>query len=452
MDINKVYHELFRPQLHFTAKKNWLNDPNGLVYYKGRYHLFFQYNPHGIEWGPNSWGHAVSTDLVHWKQLTDAIEPDDYGHIWSGSAVVDWNNTAGFKTGMEDPIVAIYTTGSPLRNTPVVQAIAYSTDCGDTWIKYKDNPVIGHICGENRDPKVIWHPPTQRWIMALYMDQNDYALFGSPDLKHWTHLSDVSLPGTSECPDFFPLAVDGNPNHIKWVFWGAKGTYQVGLFNGITFLPEQATFQAEFGRNGYAAQTWSDIPAFDGRTIQISWMRDDGMVGSYPYMPFNQQMSFPVQLELRSFPEGIRLCRKPVKEIELLHNTKMSWKNLVIDDGKNYIPDIKEGLFDIRAEIDMRGAEKFGLTIHGIDLEYTTNLSSFTYLGHKIPISVPSGHLELQILVDRSSLELFAQNGKYSASFCFLPHAKDFPIIFYAVGGAINLVNLEVHTLNSIWD
>jgi fructan beta-fructosidase len=451
LENNDVYHEFFRPQFHFSAKKNWLNDPNGLVYYAGVYHLFFQYNAHGIEWGPNSWGHAVSTDLVHWKQLADALEPDDYGHIWSGSAVVDWNNTAGFKTGEADPLVAIYTTGSS-NKTPVVQAIAYSNDRGGTWTKYAGNPVIGNILAENRDPKVVWHERTRRWVMALYIDQNDYALFESPDLKNWSRLCDLTLPGAIECPDFFPLAVDGNPTNIQWVFWGGNGTYQVGLFDGKTFTPEQDPRKAELGQNGYAAQTWSDIPENDGRRIQISWMRDDGVIGSYPYMPFNQQMSFPVQLELRSFPEGIRLCRKPVREIELLHQTAHSWEELVIGDGKNFIPEIEGGLFDIRATLEIISADKFGLTLHGINLEYNTRAGQFTYLGHEIPIDERPRHLELQILVDRSSLELFVQNGKYSASFCFLPHAKDFPLQVYALGGDIILKSLTVYTLNPIWD
>jgi sucrose-6-phosphate hydrolase SacC (GH32 family) len=386
---------------------------------------------------------------VHWKQLADAIEPDDYGHIWSGSAVVDWNNTAGFKTGEEDPLVAIYSTGSASKKTPVVQAIAYSNDCGYTWTKYKENPVLGHIRAENRDPKVIWHKPTQKWVMALYMDQNDYALFGSPDLKNWDRLCDLHIPGPRECPDFIPLPVDGNPNNVKWVFWGGNGTYQVGLFDGTMFIPEQNPQRAELGVNGYAAQTWSDIPANDGRTIQISWMRSEG---NYPYMPFNQQMSFPVQLELRNFPEGIRLCRKPVKEIELLHKATRSWENHVLEDGKNFIPETDGGLFDIRAVIETGSAKKFGLTIHGIDLLYAVKPGIFSYLANEIPIGVQSERLELQLLVDRSSLEIFVQDGKYSASFCFLPHAKDFPLQFYTIGGSMKLASLTVHTLHTAWD
>jgi fructan beta-fructosidase len=218
------------------------------------------------------------------------------------------------------------------------------------------------------------------------------------------------------------------------------------------FIPEQDPQRAELGANGYAAQTWSDIPVSDGRTLQISWMKAEDMIGNYPYMPFNQQMSFPVQLELRSFLEGIRLCRKPVSEIELLHEVTRSWENLVIEDGKNFIPEINSSLFDIRAVVEIGSAEKFGLTIHGINLQYTANTRVFTYLGHEIPLGEKPGHLELQLLIDRTSLEIFVQDGKYSASFCFLPHAKDFPLQFYAIGGSMKLSSLTVHTLRSAWD
>ena len=188
-----LYHELLRPQFHFTAEKNWLNDPNGLVYYKGEYHLFLQYNAKGMKWGPNTWAHAVSTDLVHWKQIAHALEPDEqFGWIWSGSAVVDARNTSGLRSGSEDPLIAIYTTGNT-HVTPhkkCVQCIAFSNDRGRTWTKYSGNPVIGHVAAENRDPKVIWHEPSRRWVMALFLDKNDYALFGSADLKGWQHLSE----------------------------------------------------------------------------------------------------------------------------------------------------------------------------------------------------------------------------------------------------------------------
>jgi sucrose-6-phosphate hydrolase SacC (GH32 family) len=202
----KLYDEQFRPQFHFSPQKNWMNDPNGLVFYQGEYHLFFQHNPTGLGWGNMTWGHAVGPDLVHWKQLDHAILPDRLGTIFSGSAVIDCENTAGFQTGQEKPIVCIYTSAGK----PFTQSIACSNDRGRTWTKYAQNPVLKHVAGDNRDPKVFWHEPTRKWIMALFLDGNTYALFGSPNLKDWTKLGEVPVPGGGECPDFFPLAVDGD--------------------------------------------------------------------------------------------------------------------------------------------------------------------------------------------------------------------------------------------------
>ncbi len=262
---SKLYQEVYRPQFHFTAKKNWLNDPNGLVYYKGEYHLFFQHNPSGIDWGNIVWGHAVSLDMVHWKQLANAIEPDELGMIFSGSGVVDWNNTAGFQSGKERAMVNIYTSAGK----PFTQSIAYSNDRGRTWTKYEKNPVLEHIAGKNRDPKVVWHASSKRWVMALYLDANNYALFSSPNLKQWTRLCDIQLSGCSECPDIFELPVDGNAEKTKWVFWGGDGHYIIGIFDGpYNFRRESEVLQSDWGANFYAAQTWNDIPKSDGHSAE----------------------------------------------------------------------------------------------------------------------------------------------------------------------------------------
>lgn len=467
-----LYKELHRPQFHFTSQRYWINDPNGLVYYRGEYHLFFQYSPGFMNHAPNSWGHAVSRDLVHWQQIEDGLEPDGYGWIWSGSAVVDTNNTTGFKQGDDDPIVAIYTTGGfGEPGNPCVQSIAYSTDSGRTFTKYAHNPVLGHIRAANRDPKVIWHAPTGRWVMALYLDGNDYALFGSHDLIEWDHLCDLTVEGTGECPDFIELPIDGDPANTRWVFWGAAGVYRIGTFDGQTFTPETPALRAEYGANGYAAQTWSNVPAEDGRQIQISWMAG----GKYPSMPFNQQLSFPVELALRTTPDGVRLFRSPVREIERLHARKQEWRDYILRSGidrramfvrfgpnwrdhmpdahANLIPDTTADLFDIRAEIEPGDAAAFGAIIHGHALHYDTASQQFNYLGRDIPAKLDAdGRLRLQILVDRTSLELFIGGGRVSASFCFLPNSCDYPLEFYAKDGSVRIHSLTIHELDSIYD
>jgi fructan beta-fructosidase len=476
-----LYHEWLRPLFHFTAAKNWLNDPNGLVFYKGEYHLFFQHNPSGITSGNLTWGHAVSTDLLHWKQLDNALGPDGLGLIYSGSAVVDWSNTSGFQTGDEKPLVAIYTSAgskSPeSQGKPFTQSIAYSNDSGRTWTKYKKNPVLAHVAGENRDPKVIWHAPTKRWIMALYLDGDKYALFASPNLKQWEKLSDLPPFGASECPDFFelpaagqrrgpspflagtaaavvakekgtvPLASERAPLSSKWVQWGANNNYLLGGFDGMRFTRESGPHRFEFGGNFYAAQSYSDIPAADGRRIQIAWMNG----GRYPKMPFNQQMSIPAELTLRQTPDGLRIARWPIRELDSLRGAHHSWTG-TLAKGVNPLADIKGDLFDISAEIEPARNKHVTLTIRGTPLEYDAEKKELKLLGKTAPFAPTDGKLRLRIVVDRSSIEVFANDGLVTMSSCFIPSrdAKTSPLSL--TGDGAQVTSLDVRDLKSCWD
>lgn len=266
------YHDRHRPRFHFTPQENWMNDPNGLVYYQGEYHMFFQHNPTGIKWGNMTWGHAVSKDMVHWTQQENVLLPDRMGTMFSGSAVVDWNNTAGLAKGDEKTIVLIYTAAggsSPeSKGQPFTQCIAHSTDGGRTFTKYSGNPVVPNIVGSNRDPKVVWHAPTRQWIMALFLEGNVYAFLASPDLKKWTLLHTLSVPGVSECPDFFEMPVENEPGASKWVWTGANSSYLVGAFDGRRFLPEVMTQSIHSDTNYYTVQTFSDLP--NNQHIQIT--------------------------------------------------------------------------------------------------------------------------------------------------------------------------------------
>jgi sucrose-6-phosphate hydrolase SacC (GH32 family) len=446
--IQTAYQEAYRPQFHFTPKTNWTNDPNGLIHYKGEFHLFFQHNPSGIDWGNMTWGHAVSTDLVHWKQLPHAIHPDELGTIFSGSGVVDWNNTGGFQTSDEAVLVNFYTSaGSHApKEVPFTQSIAYSNDRGRNWTKYEGNPVIGHIVGSNRDPKVIWHEPTQKWVMALYLDQNDYVLFGSTNLKEWTRLSDLQIPDT-ECPDIFELPVDGDPDNTKWVFWGAAGKYYVGNFDGTTFTPEGDAQRSDYGANFYAAQTWSDVPEFDGRRIQIAWMSGSNP----PDMPFNQQMSFPCKLTLRTTAEGIRLHREPVAEIENIHAYTHAWSDLSLKPDEDPLAGLTGELFDIRAEIALNDAAAVGFKIRGQDIRYDVASQQLTFLERSGPLAPQDGKICLQILVDRISIEAFGNDGELSMTSYFHPDLDNADIGTYAEGNTATLVSLKVHELRSSW-
>jgi len=452
MVVDQPYQETYRPQFHFTARTNWHNDPNGLVYYRGEYHLFFQHNPRGIDWGNMTWGHAISPDMVHWTQLDHAIHPDKLGTIFSGSAVVDENDTAGFQTGEEKTIVCLYTsaggTSEESKGQPFTQSIAYSTDRGRTFTKFEGNPVLGHIVGENRDPRVIWHGPTERWTMALYLDGNDYALFSSPDLKAWTRTCDAPLPGASECPDLFELPVDGDPTDTRWVFWGANGSYLLGRFDGYTFTRESGPHRSNWGGNSQAAQTWSNIPDSDRRRLQIAWMAG----GQYPDMPFNQQMSFPRELTLRTTPEGVRLLIKPVREIESLHTKKHTFTDLMLQAGANPLAGLEGELFEIRAQIEPRAASEVGFTLRGEKVAYSVSDQTVSCLGRSAPLAPIEGKIDLQILLDRTSIELFGNDGLVSMPTCFLPDLSNRGLACYAAGGEAKLVSLEVYELRSAWE
>lgn len=446
-----AYDELYRPQFHFSARENWLNDPNGLVYYQGEYHLFFQHNPKGREWGNMTWGHAISPDLVHWKQLPHAIEPDRLGTIFSGSAVVDVDNTAGFQTGSEKTLVALYTaaggTSEESKGQPFTQCLAYSTDRGRTWKKYDQNPVIKHIVGGNRDPKVVWYAPTRRWIMALYKDGNDFAFFSSPNLKEWTHLQDINVRGCDECPDFFEMPVDSDRPQRRWVWTAANGNYLVGSFDGQKFTPATGPHREDYGKNYYAVQTYSDIPASDGRRIQIAWMRG----GKYPDMPFNQQMGFPCELRLKSFPEGLRLTRRPVKELERLRGQQHAWSNEALPPGRNLLDGVTGDLFEIRAELELGQAAEVGIRVRGEAVTYRVQDQKLACLGAEAPLAPLNERVQLQILVDRSSLEVFGNDGRASLTSCFLPPRDNRALETFAVGGAARVVSLEVYELHSAW-
>ena len=443
-----LYNEKYRPQFHFTPRKNWTNDPNGLVYYKGEYHLFFQHNPFGIKWGNMTWGHAISTDLVHWKQLPNAIKPDELGTIYSGSAVVDWNNTSGFQTGTEKVLVAFYTSAgkhAPVKK-PFTQSIAYSNDRGRTWVKYKNNPVIEHIRANNRDPKVVWHEPTKAWIMALYLDKDDFVLFSSKNLRQWVQLQELKLPKSRECPDFFELPVDGDPNNTRWVFWGANGRYLLGTFDGRKFTPQTEPLGSRVG-NFYAAQTYSDIPKSDGRRIQIAWMAG----GKFPGMPFNQQMSIPCELTLREFPEGVRLCRAPVREIKKLRGAEYSWNNTALWPGENLLADISGQLFEIQCEIELRTASEVGFNLRGTPLLYNVEEKVLSCKDKKIQLTPANGRIRLHILLDRTSIEIFPNDGRMTMHFCFPLDANNTSVDVYAHGGRAKIKTLNLWKLKSIW-
>jgi sucrose-6-phosphate hydrolase SacC (GH32 family) len=445
-----MYDESLRPQFHFTARTGWLNDPNGLVFYGGQYHLFFQHNPFDAKWGNMTWGHAVSPDLVHWQQAENALHPDGLGTIFSGSAAVDWRNTTGFGRQGMPPLVAMYTsaggTSPESEGQPFTQSLAFSVNAGESWEKYAGNPVLGHIVASNRDPRIRWHEPTDSWVMALYLDKNDYPIFTSPDLKTWTRTCDVTIPDASECPDLFPLPVDGDAGHVRWVFWAGNGSYIIGNFDGSTFTPEAGPFRLDSGANFYAAQTWSDIPAEDGRCIQKAWMQG----GTYPDMPFNQQMSFPCELSLRTTQGGVRLCQMPVREIEKLREESIFHENLNLLPGKPFrVSDCE--LLDLEIEVEPGRAEAVELCLRGNVVRYTASSAKLSCCDREASLALCGGNLRLRVLLDRTSIEVFAGDGEVAFHQCFVPDASNQRVEIAAYGGEARIASLVLHRLRSDW-
>ncbi|HJZ39056.1 MAG TPA: hypothetical protein VJ203_01685 [Bacteroidales bacterium] len=443
---DSLYLEVKRPQFHFTPKRGWNNDPNGLVFYEGEYHLFFQHNPYDVLWGNMHWGHAVSKDLLHWTELPEALYPDQLGTMFSGSAVVDHNNTTGFQKGEEKTIVAFYTaagsTSDMSKGKLFSQCMAYSNDKGRSWIKYNGNPVLPHVIAENRDPKVFWHEPTGKWVMVLYM-KDKHSIFSSSDLKKWQHESDVS--GFFECPEFFELQVDGNSENTRWVMYGASGTYMIGSFDGKKFAPESTKKLYTSGAL-YAAQTFNNIPVSDGRRIQIGWGRIP-----QPGMPFGQMMLFPTELTLKTTRDGIRLFNNPIREIELLTKTEQKWDNLTQQEANEKLKQYGPGeLLRVKAKIALDDFSLTGLTLGGNSiLKYDANFN----LVNDIPYftDIPgSMELSMELLLDKTSVEVYIDGGRYSYSMEREPALNTEGLVFTG-NSRLNVIDLEIQTLNAIW-
>jgi fructan beta-fructosidase len=441
-DARDLYQERLRPQFHFSSRRGWNNDPNGLAYYKGEYHLFYQHNPYGWNWGNMHWGHAVSADLVHWKELPIALYPDEHGTMFSGSAVVDWNNTAGFQTGKEKSLVCIFTAAGK----PFTQGLAYSNDRGRTWTKYQNNPVLPHIVAENRDPKVVWYAPEKKWVMALYLDKSNYALFSSPDLKNWTRLCDVSIPGTSECPEFFEIPLDGNRHDTRWIFYGGNGRYLIGRFDGRTFSSESGPHDLNFGDCFYASQTFNDIPVKDGRRILIPW----GQMAT-PGMPFNQMMGLPVELTLRTTDDGLRLFASPVRELEGLRARHIRLKPQALNPGTNPLADFKAELIEVIAEFEPGHASEIAMNLRGMPLSYDVAKQELSCKQKKARLHPQNGRIQLHLFVDRTSLDIFGNPGcVYMPMGVILPQ-ENRTISISAKGGPAKIRSLKVYELRSAW-
>jgi fructan beta-fructosidase len=446
-----LYDEPYRPQFHFTPEKNWMNDPNGLVYYKGEYHLFYQFNPFGEKWGHMSWGHAVSRDLVRWKHLPVALAEENGVMIFSGSAVVDHNNTSGLCRN-DNPkdtscLVAIYTGHTETNQS---QNIAVSNDRGRTWTKYAHNPVLDIGYKDFRDPKVFWHEPTRKWVMVVALAQEKKVRFyGSRNLREWQQLGEfgpAGLPGNDvvwECPDLFELPVIGQPGKRRWVLivnvnpggftGGSGGQYFVGNFDGKTFTNDNAADAVrvvDYGKDFYAAVTFSDIPKTDGRRILLGWMSNWQYAQKEPTSPWRTAQSVPRVLALKQTDEGLRLTQQPIVELKRLRGQQVIKRNLSLD-GKASNTMIAGEALEIESTVEVKGDSVATIrlragtseTVIGYDAAKQVMFIDRTRSGdvsfdanvagrHEARLPSRQGRVTLHIFVDRSSVEVFGNDGQ----------------------------------------
>ena len=485
-----TYNEQHRPQFHFSPQKGWMNDPNGLVYLDGEYHLFYQHYPDSTVWGPMHWGHAVSTDLTHWQHLPIALYPDSLGYIFSGSAVLDENNTSGFGTATQKPLVAIFTYHNiewekAGRKDRESQGIAYSLDKGRTWTKYAQNPVLknqGDV--DFRDPKVFWYAATKRWIMPLATG-NHLDIYTSANLKNWEKASefgknDGAHGGVWECPDLFPLQTkDGTE---KWVLIqnigrgavnGGSGTqYFVGSFDGKTFKndnPPAQTLWLDYGADNYAGVTWFNAP--NDRRIFIGWMSNwDDYATKVPTKSWRSATTVPRELSLQATEEGFRLFQKPVVELEKLRGNKTTlaaqkFDNLLPISNNSVLKEVTM-VFDLSKS----SAKEMGFNISNAKNEFVrvgydtvkkefyvdrrksgkTAFSERFAQKHTAPY-VAGKILTIRALIDKLSVEVFVDNGRIVFTDLFFPNEDFTRLDLFSAVGQTQLVRAEVYDLKSIW-
>lgn len=488
-DAPPTFHETWRPQFHFTPVDTWMNDPNGMVFHEGEYHLFYQNNPFGNRWGHMSWGHAVSRDLVHWDHLPLALAEEDGVMVFSGSAVVDWKNTSGFGKGGKPPLVAIYTghhTGRPWQS----QHIAYSNDKGRTWTKFAGNPVLDLQMADFRDPKVLWHEPTASWVMTVALPKEAKVHFyRSPNLRRWSYAGEFGGVGATnglwECPDLFPLPVEGGGS--KWVLvvninpggpaGGSGCQYFVGDFNGKRFVADAKTHSetctplwADWGRDFYAAVSWSDIPKRDGRRLWLGWMSNWEYANDVPTSPWRSAMTVPRELRLRQTPSGLRLLQRPVRELAKLREAAGSLRRATVAEADAWLAKrpVPSGLAELELRLERVPSSGVLAVVcrHGrsaetrIEADFEAGILrvdrtrsgrgdfSAAFAGiHAAPLRVIHGTLDLRVLLDTSSLEVFAQGGECVLTDLVLPDSAGLGLSLVAAGGA---GSLHIDTL-SLW-
>lgn len=481
----KSYTEQYRPQLHFSPKAHWTNDPNGMVYYKGTYHLFFQYYPKDIIWGPMHWGHAVSKDMIHWKELPIALYPDSLGYIFSGSAVVDSNNTSGFGKNGKTPMVAIFTHHDPKgekegRNNFQNQSLAYSLDNGNTWTKYKGNPVLKNPgIKDFRDPKVMWYAKEKKWVMTL-ATLDHITFYSSPNLKDWKKESEFGKEigahgGVWECPDLFPLKLNGKTHWVLIVNLnpggpngGSATQYFTGSFDGNKFTPaDTQTRWLDYGPDEYAGITWSNTGS---RKIFLGWMSNWEYANQVPTKVWRNAMTIPRELNLKQADNGLLLTSQPVAELKNTYTTTTELKNLQVKKSINLSAKVKgfESRYMLKLRFDQLNSYAVKLSngkseelLIGYDAAKNQYYIDRTKAGKMdfqkdfagrftAPRLTAAKSADLTLVVDKASVEVFADGGLTVMTAIYFPNS-DFNNLAITSAEMLKVSSLKLTGLHSIW-
>lgn len=484
-DTTAAYREIYRPQFHFSPPAKWMNDPNGMLYYKGTYHLFYQYYPGAMVWGPMHWGHATSKDLLHWSNQPVALFPDSLGYIFSGSAVVDRNNTSGFAKHGETPLVAIFTHHDPKgekdkRNDFQNQSLAYSLDDGKTWTKYQGNPVLKNPgITDFRDPKVSWYEQGKKWIMTL-ATKDRITFFSSPDLKNWNKLSEFGEKlgahgGVWECPDLFPLTVNGKTIWVLLVSinpggpnGGSATQYFTGNFDGVKFTPDDTgTKFVDWGTDDYAGVTWSNT---GGRRIFLGWMSNWQYANVVPTQPWRSAMTIPRELTLKQVNKKFYLASEPVSELNSILRSPRDMSNLPVKGtvdlsekikafGGKYLLKLKsDKIKDFEIILSNEAGEELLIGYHQAGNQYYIDRSKSGRVDFEkgfasrqtAPRISGSAATELTLLIDVASVELFADKGLSVMTGIFFPGKPMTKLALRSPDGML-VKSLSFAGVESVW-
>lgn len=459
-DPEVIRNEKYRPQFHFSTEKNYLGNPAGILFQNGEYHLYYQQNPKGKNPENLILGHAVSKDMLNWQFLPDVINasgnPGDTicNSIQSGTMVVDKENVLGFQQGNIPALAFFYSENQCGLH------LLISTDLGKTWKKSERDPVLaGKPANDVQNPRIFWHNNSKKWVMAVYtipekdIRKKGFSFYHSKNLLDWEFGS--HLAGFSEYPSVMELKVNNRSDETRWVVMEANGNYIIGTFNGFTFMPESIRMKSDFGPNFICPANIVNLPADDGRTIQIA-----GLVqGEWPEMPFSGQLTFPVELALRKISTGIFLTRQPVREIEKLYGKQLEWKDekLIPGINKNLIKKAQGDCFRIKGRFDLKNCDSFGFMLRvgkknpGIELLYNVKRQTLSLMGHSIGLAPLDNKISLDILIDRASAEVYANGGIASISSLIFPEENDRDFVLFNNGGELLVEEMTITEIKSPW-